>query len=120
MLSIRVSLLDDKELFEQKPAFNNTRREYAALRFDPKLFGENSHTSIRVKYEQGSVSSNNPRSIPPVDTINPWFLTWYQPYGNPGFNQDHPESVQPGCRSFDGIAYPGGKGGILEQRPWTW
>jgi outer membrane receptor protein involved in Fe transport len=112
VLSIRVALLDDKELYEQKPAFNNTRREYVALRFDPKLFGENSHTSFRVKYEQGNIDSNDPRSIPPIDTINPWFVSGSNQYGNPGFNKLILNQFNP-RQMFDGIAYPGNTGGTL-------
>jgi hypothetical protein len=31
------------------------------------------HTSLTVTYEDGSVDSNNPRTLPPVDKITPWF-----------------------------------------------
>lgn len=112
VLSIRVAYLDDKELYEQKPAFNNSKREYAALRFDPKLFGENSHTTLRVKYEQGSVQSNNPRDIPPIDAITPWFVTGTNMYNNPGLNHLILNQFN-SAEVFDGIAYPGGKGGTL-------
>jgi hypothetical protein len=112
VLSIRVAAVNDKELYEQKPAFQNSKREYVALRFDPKLFGENSHTTIRVKYEQGDVSSNNPRSIPPIDAITPWFQTGTNQYGNPGYNKIIVNQFST-ANMFDGIAYPGGKGGVL-------
>src|SRR5580698_5030270 len=44
MLAIRLSALDDQEKFQQKPAFNNQRRGYAALRYDPVVFGKDNHT----------------------------------------------------------------------------
>jgi hypothetical protein len=87
VLAIRVALLKDDRLYEQTPAFNNTDRKYVAVRFDPKLFGENSHTSIKVKYEDGKVDSNNPRNIPPLDSITRWFNTSADAYGNPGYNK---------------------------------
>ena len=87
VLAIRVAALKDDEKYEQKPAYNNTTRYYAALRFDPKIFGEANHTSIRMKYEDGKVTSNNPRQLPPNDTITPWFRTGADALGNPGFNK---------------------------------
>lgn len=87
VLAVRLAALKDDEKFEQKPAFNNTTRYYAAVRFDPKIFGEDNHTSIRAKYEDGKVRSNNPRQLPPNDTITPWFKTGADAYGNPGFNK---------------------------------
>ncbi|MDD2763777.1 MAG: TonB-dependent receptor plug domain-containing protein [Opitutaceae bacterium] len=72
-LAVRVSLLDDRQKFQQKPAFLDQSRVYAALRYDAKLFGEGNLTTIRIKYEDGRVNSNYPRSIPPNDRITPWF-----------------------------------------------
>jgi hypothetical protein len=112
LLSIRLAAVKDNELFEQKPAFENTNRQYVTLRFDPKLFGERSHTSLRVKYEQGTVDSNEPRSIPPIDAITPWFQTGTNQYGNPGFNKIILNQFNP-AQVFNGVAYPGGKGGTL-------
>ena len=112
VLAIRIAAVKDDELYEQKPAFNNSERFYGALRFDPKLFGESNHTSIKVKYEDGKVNSNNPRSIPPGDSITRWFGTAADAYGNPGYNkivinQFNPAQVTP----FGTFA--AGKGGNL-------
>lgn len=73
VLAFRVSALDDETKFQQKPAFNHDRRLFGALRFEPKLLGERSNTSIRVNYEKGDVKANRPRSLPPIDAITPWF-----------------------------------------------
>ena len=73
-LAFRIVGLDDKTLYEQKPAFNHDRRLFAALRYDPKLV-ENGHTSIRANFEDGNVNGNRPRSLAPIDGITPWFLT---------------------------------------------
>lgn len=87
VLAIRVAGLKDDEKYEQKPAFKNDTRYYAALRFDPKLFGDANRTSIRIKYEDGKIRSNNPRQLPPADTITPWFKSTTDAYGNPGYNK---------------------------------
>ena len=77
VLAVRVALLDDKQKFEQKPAYNDQKRVYAALRFDKQLFGEGNNTSFRLKFEDGQVSSNNPRVLPPLDLLTPWFNSTY-------------------------------------------
>lgn len=87
VLAIRLAGLVENQYFQQQPAFNDQKRYYAAVRFDPKLFDEHSHTEIRAKYEWGQVRSNNPRQDPPADEITPWFQTGTDAYGNPGFNK---------------------------------
>jgi len=73
VLSFRVALLDDETKYQQKPAFNHDKRLFAAMRYEPKLFGEGSHTTIRANFENGNVNANRPRSLPPIDGITPWF-----------------------------------------------
>jgi len=89
VLAIRLAALHDNEKYEQSNAFNNTTRYYGAFRFDPKLFGKDSHTSIRGNYEYGKQTSDNPRSLPPVDEITPWFASSITVGGvtNPGDNK---------------------------------
>lgn len=71
-LAIRVAALDDRKKFEQKPAKDNAKRVYVAIRFDPKLIDGGS-TSFRVNYENGKVDANRPRTLTPLDCITPWF-----------------------------------------------
>jgi len=73
VLAIRVDSLVNDQKFEQKPAFENDKRLYGALRFDPKLFGPSFHTSIKAKFEHGDINANRPRLIPPYDSVTPWF-----------------------------------------------
>jgi len=119
VLAIRVAAVKDDQLYEQKPAFNNTTRYYGALRLDPKLFGEDNRTSIRVKVEDGKVKSNNPRSIPPGDTITPWFKSGPDAYGNYGLNKliinQYTTTQATPWGSLAGFTstLPGGKGGDL-------
>jgi hypothetical protein len=74
-LAIRVAVLDDNTNYRQKPAFNHDRRSYVAVRYDPKLFGHSSHTTIKANFESGDVKANRPRMMPPVDALTPWFAT---------------------------------------------
>ena len=113
VLSVRLAAVKDNERYEQKPAFNNTSRYYAAIRFDPKLFGNENRTSIRAKYENGKVNSNNPRQLPPNDTISPWFKTGADAYGNPGYNKLTINQFNVNSPNPSGVPLPGGKGGPL-------
>jgi hypothetical protein len=69
VLAVRVDLVNDDTQFQQKPAFNHSQREYGALRWDPKLFGESNHTKIQANIEHGKIDSNNPRTLPPLDYV---------------------------------------------------
>jgi outer membrane receptor protein involved in Fe transport len=113
VLSIRIAALKDDEKYEQKPAFKDDARLYAAIRFDPKIFGEGNRTSIRAKYEDGKIRSNNPRQLPPVDTITPWFKSGTDQYGNLGFNKLTINQFNPMSPNPSGVPLPGGKGGPL-------
>ncbi|MFT3829082.1 MAG: TonB-dependent receptor plug domain-containing protein [Opitutaceae bacterium] len=75
-LAVRLAALDDHAKFQQKPAFSRDQRLYLALRYDPKFLNtENMRTSFKANIEWGDVDANRPRSLPPIDTITPWFLT---------------------------------------------
>ncbi len=74
VLSVRIDGLVDQEKFQQKPAFENDKRYYGAIRFDPRLFKNlGGHTSIKARYEHGDIDANRPRILPPYDSITPWF-----------------------------------------------
>lgn len=74
VLAIRVDGLWDDHKYEQKQAGQNDKRGSAALRFDPNLFHRSDfHTSIKVKFENGDIKADRPRSLPPYDSITPWF-----------------------------------------------
>lgn len=83
--ALRIGAVKDHRRFEQDPAFRGSTRYYGALRLEPRIFGANYRTSIRARYEKGNVRSNEPRQLPPVDEITPWFRTGVDAYGNPGY-----------------------------------
>ncbi len=69
-LAIRVDLVNDRRAYQQDPAYNHSKRAYAALRFDPSfLRTDSAYTKIQASYEHGTVTSNNPRMLPPFDYI---------------------------------------------------
>lgn len=75
-LGLRVAALDDYSKYQQKPAYNRDQRLYGALRYDPRFLNtEKMRTSFKANIEFGNVEANRPRSLPPIDTITPWFLT---------------------------------------------
>ena len=86
-LAIRVALLDDRTKYRQKPSYNDDQRVYAAVRYTPQLFGEGSNTSLRANFEAGDVIANRPRTLPPIDTISPWFYTGTDGAGNRELNK---------------------------------
>lgn len=78
-LSLRLSLLAEKDKFRQEPAFSEDRRVYAALRYEPKALNRDGMlTSIKASFETGNIDSNNPRMLPPADAITPWFTALHQ------------------------------------------
>ncbi len=82
VLALRFGWVNDNELYQQQPAYNLTTRYYGAVRYDPVIFGKDNHTSLRANFETGKITSNNPRQLPPGDTITPWFDE-----GKPTLNQ---------------------------------
>lgn len=84
-LAVRVATLWDQEKFQQKPAFENDERFYVALRWQPKLFADESmKTSVRLKYEHGEIDANRPRTVTPNDRISPFFRPTNHPMGGLG------------------------------------
>ncbi|HZZ18266.1 MAG TPA: TonB-dependent receptor, partial [Opitutaceae bacterium] len=113
VLAIRLAALQDDEKFEQADAFENTTRYYGAFRFDPKLFGKDSHTTIRGNFERGQQTSDEPRTLPPTDEITPWFSTALNIGGvtNPGYNKLTENQFSNANTTASGANTPGGSGG---------
>jgi hypothetical protein len=99
VLSIRLGWLNDEEKYQENYSYNNQTRYFAALRYDPNLLGKQNHTSFRVKFEHGDISSDNPRALPPTDEITPWFTA-----GKPTINEYTPGWSVGSTNSYN--AYP--------------
>lgn len=97
-LAVRLDLVNDDTQFRQKPAYNHSKRVYGAVRFDPEAFASDStHMKIQANFEKGKVSSNNPRTLPPLDYVtgylydprasatgyNPWLYKFNDSGGDP-------------------------------------
>lgn len=67
-LAIRLICLDEKEQFQQEPAYQSDERLYGAFEF--KLAEQ---STLRGNIEIGSMESNRPRTSPPLDNYTQWF-----------------------------------------------
>ncbi len=71
-LGVRVIALNKTENYRQQPAFEDDRRLFASLKWEPKLI-KTGLTQLQVNYEAGRQKSNRPRPTPPQDGITAWF-----------------------------------------------
>lgn len=117
-LAVRVSLLRDDTKFRQDPAFEDDKRVFGAIKWDPSFLAKGSNrTSFRANYESGKIRSNLPRTTPPLDAISPWFSM-----GKPTYSARTVNDVTAGNQLFgslgnrvwDGVAtaFDGGTQGI--------
>ena len=75
-LAVRLDTVHEKKQFQQDPAFEDNKRVYGALRWEPKFLKKgDARTIIKANAEYGNIDSNQPRSVPPLDRITPWFYT---------------------------------------------
>ncbi len=99
------SLYDDNE-YRQDPAFSKDKRLSGAIRIEPDFLKKNgNHTIFKANFETGKIDSNNPRELPPVDTITPWFSA--------GVNQT-PQETYIGWNAFDHLTGRPGHGAARE------
>jgi hypothetical protein len=100
-LAVRFDAVQDESKYRQEFAYNTTKRVYGAFRFEPDFLKTSStRTKIQGNFESGKVRSNNPRTLPPMDSItgyihdprasangyNPW--TYAQSSSSAGGNTD--------------------------------
>lgn len=71
-LALRVIGLNDARQYRQKPAYEDDRRLFATLRFEPRLVRDGL-TQVNVSYESGDIDANRPRPTPPQDGLSVWF-----------------------------------------------
>jgi len=73
-LGVRIAGLNERQKYQQDGAFEDDDRLYMAMRWEPEFLKKNGMlTSIRVNVESGDITRNNPRTLPPIDKITPWF-----------------------------------------------
>lgn len=88
-LAIRIIGLEDRQKFQQNPAFENDSRLFLAVDSKPFASSEGSLSglTLRGNYEKGEIEANRPRITPPSDNITPWFDPW-DPSSEPKFTFD--------------------------------
>lgn len=73
-LAARIAVLSDDQKFRRNPAFEEDDRKYIALKYVPKLFNsETTRFELSANFENGSIESNRPRSLPPADYLSQFF-----------------------------------------------
>jgi outer membrane receptor protein involved in Fe transport len=75
-LALLVSAVNDLHEHEQRPAFTEDRRMYAALQAVLRPGNRGAalgRTTLRANIEHGRISANPPNVVPPTDGITPWF-----------------------------------------------
>ena len=68
-LALYVAQLYGSQGFKQKPASDLTRRQYAAITFNPF---KNTRTSIHASFENYNNYANDPNYVTPIDEVTPW------------------------------------------------
>lgn len=74
-LAIRLAALADDERYNQRPAFEDKRRLYGAIAYEPFK-----STALRANFETGRTSANRPISILPFDSTEMWDAAGRVPY----------------------------------------
>lgn len=85
-LAIRIDGLVKRTKYQQKPAYENDDRLYAALTYSPKWArsrnGLLSGTVLRANYEKINMNSERPRTYTPLDGLTYWFTPLFSGNGN--------------------------------------
>ncbi|MBC7367241.1 MAG: TonB-dependent receptor plug domain-containing protein [Undibacterium sp.] len=88
-LAFRLAALRDDERFDQRPAYENKRRVFGTVAYEPFRT-----TAFRASFESGSTRANRPFQVLPFDSISPQWkaagrLTWdWNYYDDPARNPD--------------------------------
>lgn len=96
-LAVRVIGLNDESKYSQDFTYNDDRRLYASLRWQPKL-ADGIFTQVDVRGEYGDLKGNRPVSVTAADFITNWFgplnqYLMYDPLTSNGIPAD-PDGVQ--------------------------
>ncbi|WP_414662427.1 TonB-dependent receptor plug domain-containing protein [Horticoccus sp. 23ND18S-11] len=72
ILGVRVIGLNKSDKYRQKPAYEDDRRIYTSIKWEPRLI-KTGLTQFQVNYEGGKTTSNRPRPTPPQDGLTAWY-----------------------------------------------
>jgi outer membrane receptor protein involved in Fe transport len=74
-LAVRGAVLLNRQKFRQDPAYSDDTRYFGAVSYSPKLLNqEDMRFNISGNFEKGSIDSNRPRILAPLDQISAWWL----------------------------------------------
>jgi len=111
-LAARVAALYDREEYNQRPAFEEKKRLYGALTFEPFK-----KTTIRANFETGNILANRPITVLPYKGISDaWFAA-----GRPSFDwtlyDDPAKNASAAAQNAASFVAPGfmGQGQIFDQ-----
>ena len=110
-LAVRIAGMMSETKYQQKPAFSEENRRFAAVKYEPKFLKKGSaRTTIRVNAEVGEITSNRPRMVTPGDNITPWFSDMNKltidPYDNMERDSKRPNTAWEHDTFSDGSANP--------------
>ncbi len=97
-LAARIALLREREEFNQRPAFEDKKRIYGALTFEPYR-----STALRFNFESGNTYASRPITVLPYNSIP---TAWYAD-GRPGFDWSFYDDP---ARNPNAAAQAGGSG----------
>jgi len=95
-LALRIALLSDQREFKQRPAFSDSERIYASLKWRPLK-----NSTFKVNFEDGNIESRRADVLGPRENITSWFLA-----GRPILDQRLTTGIL-----FDAPVSEGGLGG---------
>lgn len=72
ILGVRVVGLNKTDKYRQKPAYEDDRRLFASIKWEPRVI-KAGLTQFQVSYEGGKTTSNRPRPTPPQDGLTAWY-----------------------------------------------
>ena len=82
-LALRLAALHDRDEYNQRPAFEEKKRIYGALTFEPFK-----STSLRVNFESGNAQANRPMTVMPLNSISQAWLAAGRPSYDWSFYDD--------------------------------
>ncbi|MGH7996291.1 MAG: TonB-dependent receptor plug domain-containing protein, partial [Opitutaceae bacterium] len=89
VLAVRIDALWDNTNYEQQPAFQDQKRLYGTITYDPQIFKNPSfHTSIKINWDHGEINANGERLVPPGNEYSAWWrpnaVSASNPFGGMG------------------------------------
>lgn len=103
VLAIRMIVLNDESEFRQDHTFNDDRRLYGSLRWQPEL-SDSIYTQIDLRGEIGEIDANRPVATTAADFASNWWRTgqrfMYEPLSSNGTPQDPDLTQYPELRHF--------------------